>query len=41
MPLVGWSNPEGLTVMENGLMAIVDERQHMLSIVKVDAGNPR
>lgn len=37
MPLVGWSNPEGLTMMENGLMAIVDERQHMLSIVKVDA----
>ncbi|MHB2250433.1 SdiA-regulated domain-containing protein [Pseudomonas fitomaticsae] len=37
MPLVGWSNPEGLTVMENGLMAIVDEREHMLSIVKVDA----
>ena len=37
MPLVGWSNPEGLTVMENGLMAIVDERQHLLSIVKVDA----
>ena len=37
MPLVGWSNPEGLTVMENGLLAIVDERDHMLSIVKVDA----
>ncbi|AXJ07545.1 DNA-binding protein [Pseudomonas fluorescens] len=37
LPLVGWSNPEGLTVMENGLMAIVDEREHMLSIVKVDA----
>ncbi|WP_332764401.1 SdiA-regulated domain-containing protein [Pseudomonas koreensis] len=37
MPLVGWSNPEGLTVMENSLMAIVDERQHTLSIVKVDA----
>lgn len=37
MPLVGWSNPEGLSAMENGLMAIVDERQHMLSIVKVDA----
>ncbi len=37
MPLVGWSNPEGLTVMENGLMAIVDEREHILSIVKVDA----
>ncbi|WP_207937951.1 SdiA-regulated domain-containing protein, partial [Pseudomonas sp. 51_B] len=38
MPLVGWSNPEGLTVMENGLLAIVDERQHTLSIVKVEAG---
>ena len=37
MPLVGWSNPEGLTVMENGLMAIVDEREHLLSIVKVAA----
>ncbi len=37
MPLVGWSNPEGLTVMQNGLMAIVDEREHLLSIVKVDA----
>ncbi|WP_460369431.1 SdiA-regulated domain-containing protein [Pseudomonas sp. Tul1A2] len=37
MPLVGWSNPEGLTMMENGLMAIVDERQHLLSIVRVDA----
>ena len=37
MPLVGWSNPEGLTAMENGLMAIVDERQHMLSIVKVES----
>jgi uncharacterized protein YjiK len=37
MPLVGWSNPEGVTVMGNGLLAIVDERDHMLSIVKVDA----
>lgn len=37
MPLVGWSNPEGVTVLGNGLMAIVDEREHMLSIVKVDA----
>ena len=37
MPLVGWSNPEGLSVMENGLMAIVDEREHLLSIVRVDA----
>ncbi|PCR98355.1 DNA-binding protein [Pseudomonas fluorescens] len=37
MPLVGWINPEGVTVMGNGLLAIVDEREHMLSIVKVDA----
>ena len=37
MPLVGWSNPEGVTVLENGLMAIVDERDHLLTIVKVDA----
>lgn len=37
MPLVGWSNPEGVTSMGNGLLAIVDERDHMLSIVKVDA----
>jgi len=37
MPLVGWSNPEGVTVMGNGLLAISDEREHLLSIVKVDA----
>jgi uncharacterized protein YjiK len=37
MPLVGWSNPEGVTVMGNGLLAIADERAHLLSIVKVDA----
>ncbi|MEZ1317573.1 SdiA-regulated domain-containing protein [Pseudomonas fluorescens] len=37
MPLVGWSNPEGLTLMGNGLLAIVDEREHSLTIVKVDA----
>lgn len=37
MPLVGWINPEGVTVMENGLMAIVDEREHLLTIVKVHA----
>ena len=37
MPLMGWSNPEALTVMENGLLAIVDEREHLLSIVKVEA----
>lgn len=37
MPLNGWNNPEGVTVMENGLMAVVDERQHSLTIIKVDA----
>ncbi|MBK5413942.1 SdiA-regulated domain-containing protein [Pseudomonas sp. TH31] len=37
MPLVGWVNPEGVTVMGNGLLAITDEREHMLSIIKVDA----
>jgi uncharacterized protein YjiK len=37
MPLVGWSNPEGVTVLGNGLLAIVDERDHMVTIVKVDA----
>ena len=29
IPLEGWSNPEGLTVMENGLLGIVDERDHL------------
>ena len=37
IPLVGWSNPEGVTAMNNGLLAIVDEREHLLTIVKVDA----
>ncbi|WP_248730979.1 SdiA-regulated domain-containing protein [Pseudomonas sp. MWU13-2517] len=37
MPLNGWNNPEGVTVMENGLMAVVDERDHSLTVVKVDA----
>ncbi|OLF50872.1 SdiA-regulated domain-containing protein [Pseudomonas chlororaphis] len=37
IPLVGWSNPEGVAVMENGLLGIVDERNHLLTIVKVDA----
>lgn len=37
MPLVGWSNPEAVTVMGNGRLAIVDEREHLLTIVKVDA----
>lgn len=37
MPLVGWSNPEGVTVLGNGLLAIVDERDHHVTVVKVDA----
>lgn len=37
IPLVGWSNPEGVTVLGNGLLAIVDERDHLLTVVKVDA----
>ena len=37
MPLNGWDNPEGITVMENGLMAVVDERQHTVTLVKVVA----
>ncbi|PJK35913.1 DNA-binding protein [Pseudomonas sp. S10E 269] len=37
MPLNGWDNPEGVSVMESGLLAVVDERQHTLTIVKVDA----
>lgn len=37
IPLVGWENPEGLAVLENGLIAIVDERNHDLTLVKVDA----
>jgi len=35
--LVGWSNPEGLAVMEDGNVAITDERLHDLTVVKVDA----
>lgn len=41
IPLDGWSNPEGLTVMEKGLLAIVDERNHILSVVKIDANTQR
>ncbi|WP_024694428.1 SdiA-regulated domain-containing protein [Pseudomonas syringae] len=37
IPLVGWSNPEGVAVMNDGLIAITDERQHQLTIVKVAA----
>ena len=37
MPLNGWSNPEGVTVLENGLIAVVDEREHSLTLVNLDA----
>ncbi|KPW39029.1 SdiA-regulated [Pseudomonas coronafaciens pv. atropurpurea] len=37
IPLVGWSNPEGVAVMNDGLIAITDERQHKLTVVKVSA----
>ncbi|BAP42669.1 SdiA-regulated protein [Pseudomonas sp. StFLB209] len=41
IPMEGWSNPEGLTVLSNGLVAITDERQQLLSIIKVDADTTR
>ncbi|MDH0304579.1 MULTISPECIES: SdiA-regulated domain-containing protein [unclassified Pseudomonas] len=37
IPLVGWANPEGVAVLEDGQVAIVDERHHDLTVVKVDA----
>jgi uncharacterized protein YjiK len=37
IPLVGWSNPEGVSRLEDGRLAITDERQHTLTLVKVDA----
>lgn len=37
MPLVGWSNPEAVTTLPNGRLAIVDERQHQITVVSVDA----
>lgn len=41
IPMEGWSNPEGLTILDNGLVAFTDERQQMLSIIKVDADTTR
>lgn len=37
IPLDGWENPEGVAVLEDGQLAIVDERRHDLTLVKVDA----
>ncbi|WP_295478119.1 SdiA-regulated domain-containing protein [uncultured Pseudomonas sp.] len=41
IPMEGWSNPEGIAVLDNGLVAFTDERQQVLSIVKVDAATTR
>ncbi len=35
--LLGWDNPEGVAVMPDGQIAIVDERKHDLVLVKLDA----
>lgn len=35
IPLVGWSNPEGVMVLGNGVIAIVDERQHLMTMTTV------
>ncbi|MDZ5602939.1 SdiA-regulated domain-containing protein [Pseudomonas sp. RP23018S] len=35
--LRGWDNPEGVAVLQDGRIAITDERQHSLVLVKVDA----
>ncbi|WGV22348.1 SdiA-regulated domain-containing protein [Pseudomonas putida] len=37
IPLNGWNNPEGVAVLEDGYLAITDERLHDLTLVKVDA----
>lgn len=37
IPLQGWDNPEGVAVLEDGQIAITDERRHDLTLVKVDA----
>lgn len=36
IPLVGWSNPEGVAVLNDGLIAITDERRHLLTFSRVD-----
>ena len=37
IPLVGWSNPEGVAALEGGRLAIVDERDHKMTIVTLSA----
>lgn len=36
LPLVGWSNPEGVAMLGDGRMAITDERLHTVTVVKVE-----
>lgn len=36
IPLLGMSNPEGVAVLENGNIAVTDERQNSLTIFHVD-----
>lgn len=37
IPIIGAANLEGVAVMDDGYMAITDERQHNLSIFRIDA----
>lgn len=37
IPLIGWSNPEAITALPGGRLAIVDERRHNLTVVTVTA----
>jgi uncharacterized protein YjiK len=37
IPIVGAANLEGVAVLEDGRLAVIDERQHNLTIFKVDA----
>lgn len=36
IPLIGFANPEGVAVLENGNVAVVDERRRSLSIFQLD-----
>lgn len=37
IPILGAANLEGVAVLEDGYLAVIDERQHKLSIFQVDA----
>jgi uncharacterized protein YjiK len=41
IPLEGWANPEGVAVLDDGLIAITDERKHLLTISRVTADTTR